>query len=206
MQQLFSAPQPAPDRADAPELEPPRRPRGRRAPAVAGKAETIQRGAHQGEGRDAKSPRRRSGKAAHAAGEVAGPGDGRRRPLTKDVPLHPVAELLQALSFHHTGAIVYAYLAEVTAETFRGTESKGPKKLLRSSEGVRRADLSSILAIEEALRQAAKRARAELAQLESSSVVTTDGIPISSCPEVALELDEDGVEDSRPSTSRERRA
>ena len=100
---------------------------------------------------------------------------------------------------------MYAYLAEVTAEIFRGNEVKGPKKLLRTPEGVRRADVSAILAIEVALRHSATHARSELARLQESRVVTSGAWPISSPPEVSLGLDDDGVQDARPSEPRGRR-
>ena len=81
---------------------------------------------------------------------------------------------LRALSKERTLAAIFGHLAEHCATAFRGTEAKGPTKLLRGTDGsTGRANVDDVLAVEEVLRRAANAARAQCDALLRATVVVT---------------------------------
>jgi hypothetical protein len=114
-------------------------------------------------------------------------------------------DVLRALGRHRTEAIVFEHLSEYCASAFRGSEGRGPTKLLSTPEGVRaRADVDVVLGIEQQLRRLASDARKRLADLFGAPVIVErDAVmppPVSDEPEVLAPESEEVVDSGAPTS------
>ena len=76
--------------------------------------------------------------------------------------------VLRSCIHHNTVAIICEYLVEYTADTFRGTDARGPRKLLLFANGTRaKAEIEDVRAVERLLQDAAADARSKMRRLDS---------------------------------------
>ncbi len=123
----------------------------------------------------------------------------------KTEPPQRLDDVLRAIIHHQTLALISEHLVEYVADTFRGNEARGPKKLLALPNGTRcRAELEDVAAVERVLRRLAADARKKVVELHRAEVVVepaavalteVSNTPISPPPEGEC------VVDARPAAS-----
>ncbi len=123
----------------------------------------------------------------------------------KTEPPQRLDDVLRAIIHHQTLALISEHLVEYVADTFRGNEARGPKKLLALPNGTRcRAELEDVAAVERVLRRLAADARKKVVELHRAEVVVepaavalteVSNTPISPPPEGEC------VVDARPGSS-----
>ena len=115
-------------------------------------------------------------------------------------PAQRLGDVLHALEHHQTEAIVYAYLAEHAADAFRGSDARGPTKLLALPNGLRcRANIDTVVNVERVLRDLAVGARQKVDELRAAIVIVERAeVVTETTPTVTPTTPtEDTVEDAR---------
>lgn len=83
--------------------------------------------------------------------------------------------VLRQMGRAHAQALMFEHLAEYAADAFRGSDTRGPRKLLQLPNGLRcRAEEADVLELETTLRRMAIEARTTLSRFKGASVVVDE--------------------------------
>lgn len=93
-------------------------------------------------------------------------------PPVESTEPQPLNDVLGAIVHHRTVAIICEHLVEHTADTFRGNDACGPRKMLLMPNGTRcRAEIEHVLKVEAVLRQLAFDSRMKVNKLLAAGVL-----------------------------------
>ena len=91
----------------------------------------------------------------------------------------PLSSVEQARDRLQTRALVYEYLSQHAADAFRGTEARGPAKLLAMADGSQRpARLEHVIEIEVELARLAREARSLTHRIKQAGVLVDRDVVI----------------------------
>ncbi len=128
-----------------------------------------------------------SGRSAPAARGADGSSgehvNGKKNGPAKVEPPQRLEDVFRQMGRHHAQALMLEYLAEICADSFRGSEARGPRKVLQLPNGAKcRAEVDDVLEVESTLRRLAAEARGELDRLKGASVVVPPLSPKTAAP------------------------